>query len=202
MVSSNAGTETKTSATGEMRVLEAIHSRRSIGRVRPERPPRAVIEEIIEAGTWAPNHRLTEPWRFIVLAGQAREALGREMAALLPAGAPEADVAKERAKPLRAPVVIAVAVEPAIGPKIVEMEEVTAGAAAIQNMLLAAHAHGLAAQWRTGNAAYSPQIKAHLGLPEAAHLLGFVYVGYADGPAPTMRRHPAASLTRWEGWEE
>ena len=202
MVSSNAGTETKASATAEMRVLEAIQSRRSIGRVRPERPPRAMIEEIIEAGTWAPNHRLTEPWRFIVLAGTAREALGEAMAALLPAEAPEAEVAKERAKPLRAPVVIAVAVEPATGPKIVEMEEVTAGAAAIQNMLLAAHALGLAAQWRTGNAAYSPTIKTHLGLPEAAHLLGFVYVGYADGPPSTMRRRPAASLTRWEGWEE
>src|SRR5687767_13152960 len=96
MVSSNPETEARTNAASEMPVLEALRSRRSIGRVRPERPPRAVIEEIIEAATWAPNHRLTEPWRFIVLAGQAREALGREMAALLPADAPEADVAKER----------------------------------------------------------------------------------------------------------
>lgn len=202
MVSSNPKAETGPHASGEMPVLEAIQTRRSIGRVRPERPPRGLIEEIIEAGTWAPNHRLTEPWRFIVLAGAARNALGEAMASLLPADAPEADVAKERAKPLRAPVVIAVAVEPATGPKVVEMEEVTAGAAAIQNMLLAAHALGLAAQWRTGNAAYSPAIKAHLGLPEAAHLLGFVYVGYAEGQASTMRRRPAASLTRWEGWED
>jgi nitroreductase len=184
-----------------MSVFEAIRTRRSIGRVRPERPPRALIEHLLDAATWAPNHRLTEPWRFIVLAGPARTALGTAMAACLPAGTPEAEIARERAKPLRAPVVIVVAVEPAAGPKVVEIEEIAAGAAAIQNLLLAAHALGLAAQWRTGDAAYDPRIKAHLGLPQTAHILGFVYVGYAEGPAPTVRRRPATDLTRWEGWD-
>jgi len=59
-------------------------------------------------------------------------------------------VAAERAKPLRAPVLIAVGVDRPNGPKIVEMENICAAAAATQNMLLAAHALGLAAQWRTG----------------------------------------------------
>ncbi|MDQ3044099.1 MAG: nitroreductase family protein, partial [Chloroflexota bacterium] len=49
--------------------MTAIRERRSIGKVGPERPPRELIEQVLEAATWAPNHRLTEPWRFIVIAG-------------------------------------------------------------------------------------------------------------------------------------
>lgn len=149
---------------GRKSVLEAIRSRRSVGKVRPERPPRDVIEQIVEAATWAPNHRLTEPWRFYVLAGDARAALGQVMGRAQAARAsstadPAATFAKAAAKPLRAPVVIAVAVEPTGGPKVVEVEEVAAGAAAVQNMLLAAHELGLAAIWRTGILPTTPRSK-------------------------------------------
>lgn len=191
-----------------MGVLEAIRTRRSVGQVRAEVPPRAVIEEVIEAATWAPNHRLTEPWRFWVLTGEARRALGAAMGqaqvARLPAGSgkdPEAVAAAAAAKPLRAPVVIAVAVEPVQAPNVVEIEEVTAGAAAVQNLLLAAHAHGLAAIWRTGDPCYEPAVKAFFGLAPTAHLLGFVYLGYPAGEPPTRTRVPAAALTTWLGDE-
>lgn len=179
-------------------VLEAIRSRRSNGRVLPEMPPRALIERVIEAGTYAPNHRLTEPWRFIVLTGGARTALGHVLAGLK-AGGGEAEIAKERAKPLRAPVLIAVAAEPATGPKVVESEEIAAVAAAAQNMLLAAHALGLAAIWRTGDPCYSDAVREHLGLRQGAHVLGFIYLGYPDPSAPPARssRRPAAELTVW-----
>jgi nitroreductase len=189
-------------------VLQAIRARRSIGRVRPERPPKELIEQVLEAAVWAPNHRLTEPWRFFVLAGEAREALGELFAALqgtkLPLDAPDrqAQIDKARAKPLRAPVVIAVAVEPAMGPKVVEIEEVLAGGAAVQNMLLAAHGLGLAAMWRTGDPAYDPAVKAFFGLPATAHIIGFVYVGYPAGAAPRMKRAPAAERVEWRGWRE
>ena len=189
-------------------VLAAIRDRRSIGRVRPERPDRATIARLLEAATWAPNHRLTQPWRFVVLAGEARNALGetigRAQAARHPEGSEDAAVAYAKAagKPLRAPVVIAVAVEPTVAPKVVEIEEVTAGAAAIQNLLLAAHAEGLAAIWRTGDPCYDPAVKAHLGLPEGAFVLGFVYLGYPDGAPPTRERIPAPALTRWLGWDD
>ena len=194
-----------------MGVLEAIRTRRSVGRVRPERPSKEAIERLLEAATWAPNHRLTEPWRFFVLAGAAREELGEVMArsqaaVLAAAGAdgPDARTAleKTRAKPLRAPVIVAVAVVPDGRPKTVEIEEVAAGAAAVQNMLLAAHGLGLAAIWRTGEPAYDPAVKAFFGLPPAAHLLGFVYVGFPDMAAPRQRRKPAAEATRWLGWED
>jgi nitroreductase len=198
------GTETGIE-TGAEAVLAAIRARRSIGKVQVERPPREAIERLLEAATWAPNHHLTEPWRFFVLAGESRRALGEVMARAL-VGEPETDVARlafERAaaKPLRAPVVIAVAVEPA-GGKVPEIEEVAAGAAAVQNLLLTAHALGLAAMWRTGEAAYHPAVKAFFGLGPEAHLLGFVYVGYPASEPPVRDRTPASQHTRWLGWEE
>ena len=191
-----------------MDVLDAIHTRRSVGKVRPERPPRDAVARIVEAATWAPNHRLTQPWRFVVLAGEARGDLGavvgRAQAARHPEGSEDAAVAfaKAAGKPLRAPVVIAVAVEPTVAPKVVEIEEITAGAAAIQNLLLAVHAEGLAAIRRTGDPCYDPAVKTHLGLSESAFLLGFVYLGYPDGAPPVRERIPAPALTRWVGWDD
>ena len=185
-----------------MGVMEAIRTRRSIGKVRQDQPPRVVIEQILEAATWAPNHRLTEPWRFFVVAGEARRELGAVLAARHLAEGQAEIAAKAAAKPLRAPVVIAVAVEPVVGPKVVEIEEVTAGAAAVQNMLLAAHALGLAAIWRTGAPAYDPAVKAYFGLAPSAHLLGFVYLGYPGAVVPERGRVPVAEVTRWLGWEE
>jgi nitroreductase len=195
-------------APARMDVFEAIRTRRSIGAVSQELPPRGVIEEILEAATWAPNHRLTEPWRFIILAGSAREAFGESMARgkvkpLVESGQPwQADYDRAKAKALRAPVIIVLAVEPQIGPKVIEMEEITAGAAAIQNMLLAAHALGLGAIWRSGEACFDPGVKAHLELPESAHLLGFVYLGYPLATSIRAKRTPSRELTRWIGWSE
>ena len=188
-------------------VLDVIRARRSIGRVRPECPPRALIEQLLEAATWAPNHRLTEPWRFVVLAGDARHELGEVMARSLDATLPpdardrQAQLDKARAKPLRAPVVVAVGVVPQTGPKVIEVEEVLTGGAAVQNLLLAAHDLGLAAMWRTGEPAYDPAVKAFLGLPANAHLIGFVYLGYPDAPPSRKQRRPAAECTRWLGWD-
>lgn len=195
-------------ATTPHGVLEAIRTRRSIGKLRQDLPPREVVEEILDAATWAPNHHVTEPWRFVVIAGEARAALGEVMARSKVAGMAPAvkDVATEyertKNKPLRAPVIIAVAVEVAAESEAVEIEEVAAGAAAVQNMLLAAHAMGLAAMWRTGDPAYDPAVKTFLGFRPTDHIIGFVYLGY---PAilPSRARHtPATELTRWLGWDD
>ena len=191
-----------------MDLFTAITTRRSVGRVGPEVPPRALIEQIIEAAVWAPNHHLTEPWRFFVLTGEARAAFGAAMAEgqrphLDPAlSATRVDdlLAKASAKALRAPVIITIAVEPA--PNAVEFEEITAGAAAVQNMLLAAHALGLGAIWRTGGPAYAPAVKGFFGLTPNAHLLGFVYLGWPSTTPPIKQRQAAASKTRWLGWDD
>jgi nitroreductase len=190
-------------------VLEALRERRSIGKVRPERPPRVQVEQIIAAAGWAPNHYHTAPWRFIVLAGASREQLGDVMASSLAArlGDPHNPecrqlVERERRKPLRAPVVIAVAAVPSDAPKVVEIEEVAATAAAVENMLLAAQSLGLGAMWRTGQPAYDPAVKRHLGLPETAHLVAFVYLGYPDMPPAPEQRHDALAHAIWPDWPD
>src|SRR4051794_16349722 len=168
-----------------MDVFEAILTRRSTGKMTDETPSREAIEQILEAATWAPNHHVTEPWRFVVIAGEARERLGEVMAKSkidrrLAEGriSPDGEFEALKRKALRSPVIIAVAVEPgeATGPA--EIEEIAAGAAAIQNMLLTAHALGFAAAWRTGDGASDPNVRAHLGFSERATIVGFVYLGY------------------------
>lgn len=135
-----------------MDVFEAIYQRQSIGKVKPNSMPRDVIEQLLSAAVQAPNHHKVRPWRFVVLTGAARERLGEVMARLLQANQPEVnadDLQKQRLKPLRAPVVIAVAVDRPAIPKVQEIENVAAVAAAIQNLLVAAHAIGLGAIWRS-----------------------------------------------------
>ena len=192
-----------------MDVFEAIRTRRSVSRVLPERPPRERIERVLAAAVCAPNHYLTEPWRFIVLTGAAREPLGHAQEAALRRILDETDapydqaaMAKERGKPLRAPVVIVAAVVPSGHPKAVPLEEICATAAAVQNLLLAAHAEGLAAIWRTGETAYSPEVKAVLDLPDAAQVLGIIYLGYPDTAQPPAPRVSRGVPVVWMGWED
>lgn len=183
-----------------MDLFQTIHTRQSVSKVRPDPVPRELIEKLLAAGAQAPNHHKVRPWRFLVLTGAARERLGEAMGQSLlrrnPSALPEA-VAADRAKPLRAPVLIAIGVDKPNGPKIVEIENLAAAAAAAQNILLAAHALGLGAMWRTGDAAFDPDVKAVLGLAPDQHLIGFIYVGYPLAELPPPTRPGAEDRTVW-----
>lgn len=196
--------EVRTTGIG---VLDAIRTRRSTGKVRQDPLPREVIADLLEAASWAPNHHVTEPWRFVVIAGAARDALGEAMARakvarLDPATADiTAEFERAKNKALRAPVIIAVVAQIPDSSTAVEIEEISAAAAATQNLLLAAHAHGLAAIWRTGDPAFDPGVKSFLGVKPTDHIIGFVYLGYPL-VVPTRHKHtPATELTRWLGWD-
>lgn len=176
-----------------MDALTAIRTRASIGKVRPDPVPRALIAQLLDAAVQAPNHYQVRPWRFFVLTGAGRERLGEAMAAAARARQPDMPpegLQAERAKPLRAPVLIAVAVDKPVGPKVKEIENICAAAAAAQNLLLAAHALGLAAMWRTGPAAEAPEVKQFLGLAPDQPLIGFLYVGYPLN-APAIPQRPS-----------
>ena len=162
-----------------------------------------MIERLLEAGVRAPAHHLTQPWRFIVLAGDALSALGDAWAeAVVRSGK---DPESVRSKPLRAPVIIAVVCRPKVHlPKVVEVEEHYATGAAMQNILLAAHDAGLAAMIRTGPAATLPEVLGYLGLERGESVAGFIYVGYPneDHRQGVSRRIPAAEVTEWRGWSD
>lgn len=162
-----------------MDTMEAIRNRRTIGRSAGD-VSREAIRELIEAATWAPNHKMTQPWKFNVLTGTARERLGAVWGA---AAAAKADPAAKAAvqegeakKPMRAPVVIVVSTCTAAN-RVTAEEDLTATAAAVQNLLLAAHAKGLSAAWKTGKIMYSSEVKQFLGLDPDDRLVAFVYLG-------------------------
>jgi len=183
-----------------MELFEAVFTRQSIGKVRPDPLPRPLVEKLLAAGAQAPNHYKVRPWRFVVLTGAARERLGAAMAdsfkAKFPAVGEEA-LAKERAKPLRAPLVIAVGVDKPTEPKVDELENLCAAAAACQNILLAAQAEGLGAIWRTGETARDPHIKQFLGFAPDQHLIGFLYIGYPENPPVKPERPSFEDRTIW-----
>ena len=199
-----SGEEGNRSQSNGESVIRALRERRSMTRSRQDEVPRELVELVIESATWGPNHRRTCPWRFVVLTGKARSELGRVMAEAYSLREQQKGVEvtgeqleKERNKPLRAPVVIAVFAVPSDDPRVVEVEEVEAVAVGVQNMLLTAAALGLGAMWRTGDAAYDQSVKAHLGFTATDHLVAFVYLGYPDLLPPLRRDQGAAQYTRW-----
>lgn len=182
-----------------MEALEAILTRRSVPKMTDEMPPKDHLERLLEAGVRAPTHHLTEPWRFIVLAGDERVRLGEAWAAGAAAEGQDPDKFKD--KGLRAPVIICVIGRPKHHlPKVIEVEEHHAVGAAMQNILLAAHALGLGAMIRTGAAGFYDEVRDYLGLEKDEHVAGFIYVGYpADGERPMTRRTAWAERTEWRG---
>lgn len=192
-----------------MDAIEAILSRRSVSKVEERSVDRSMIERIIEAATRAPNHFLTQPWRFIVLTGDSLDELGEAMAERVrSAHADDPDLAHridvERSRPRRAPVIVVVVYRPATNPRALEVEDRYAIGAAMENALLAAHGLGLGAYLRTGPAALDPAVHSYLELMEGEEIAGFIYVGY---PAPDdqphlSERHPVAEVTTWREWTD
>ncbi|MGC4108758.1 MAG: nitroreductase [Thermomicrobiales bacterium] len=190
------------SAISPEAMLELIRSRRSIGKMTDEVPDRALIEQLLEAAIWAPNHHLTQPWRFFVLSGEGRSILGRASGEAAVRGIPDpvkAETVRAGAenKVLRAPWIIVVASEPIHDGRTPDMEEHLAVGAAAQNMLLQAEALGLAAIWRSGGPAFAPEVREAFGLSEHAQIVGFIYVGYPAMERPTRERTPVAQVTTW-----
>ena len=190
-----------------MDISEAIKTRRSIGRMTQDPPPRELIEKMIDAAIEAPNHYDTQPWRFFVLSGKAREDFGDVLAETLKLRWRDADTGKldnlmgaERAKPMRSPVLVVVGVKHSDDERIVPREDLQAASAAIQNMLLTAHANGLSAVWRTGDGAYDDNVKAYFNLEAGDEIAGVVYVGYPDPESVsriTQRVRSADGMIEW-----
>jgi len=183
-----------------MDVFEAIHKRHSQGKVKPDPLPREMIETLLDAAVQAPNHYKVRPWRFVVLMGEGLNKLGDVMAASQQERHPEFPLEafdKCRTLPRRAPVILAVGVDKPSEVKVLEIENVAAVAAAIQNLLLAAHAMGLGAKWRTGEWARDEKVKEFLGFQTDQHIIGFIYIGYPEFIAEPAPRPSFQDRTVW-----
>ncbi len=188
-----------------MEVTQAIQSRRSVGRVKQDPVPRGLVEKILESAVHAPNHKITEPWRFHVFTGKGRGELARaraELARILAETEGEEEelaagrISRERKKAFRAPVVIAV-ISRGGRDELETLENYAACAAAVQNMQLTAHALGLATIWRTGLQAYHPYMREFFGLEAGDKIVAYLYLGYPDMEERPRRREPASSKTVW-----
>jgi len=186
--------------------LDTILSRRSIGRLGPPAPSPAELQTILTAAVSAPDHEELRPWRFVVLEGPAKDAFGDVLAEAYLARCRRdraepttGQLEKERTKLGRAPVVVVVGASPRAHPKVPEVEQVAAVAAAAENALLAATALGYGSMWRTGDAAYDPAVKTALGLSEADQIVGFLYLGTAEpGRAPEAQPRQLGDVVwRW-----
>jgi len=166
-----------------MDAIDVLFARRSTGRLTEPGPTAEDLDLILRAAGAAPDHEALRPWRFVVLAGEAKEAFGTVLAEAYDARCAAAGtslVAAKREKELtklgRAPVVVTVGCVP-VASRVPEVEQIAAASAAAQNALLAATALGFGSMWRTGDPCYDEHVKRALGLGPTDHLLGFLYLG-------------------------
>lgn len=163
---------------------------------------REIVERVLTNATWAPNHGMTQPWRFSVFSGPARERLsaflGAEYTRLTP---PEKFLQKKfdtmTVRPLQSSVVIALGMVRDPNGKISEREEMMAMACAVQNMYLTCAAYGLGAFWATGGALTGTGMRDFIGLGEQDQALGLFYIGYPAIEWPKGYRKPLDQLATW-----
>lgn len=183
-----------------MELFEAIHNRKTQGKVKQDPLPREMVEKILSAAVQAPNHYKVRPWRFVVLTGNARNRLGDVMAASQMDSKPDLPQEaydKTRSMPLRAPVLIAVAADKPTEEKVIEIENISAASAACQNILLAANALDLGVIWRTGAWARDAKVKEFLGFAADQHIVGFIYIGYPEFEPEPYERQSFEDRTVW-----
>lgn len=181
-------------------ILGLIRGRRSPAVLDPEGPVRPdAVWEALGCAVTAPNHHATHPWRFTVVTGDERDRVGRAFAEeqVREGHVPPARLQLEAAKMCRAPVVIVAHFRAAEDPT-VRLEDTLAVGAAIQNLVLAVHAQGLAVLWRTGRMAGSAAFRAAVGLDADEVIAGILHIGRPrpDVPLPPRKEIAAAAVTR------
>lgn len=167
-------------------ISELIRCRRTVyaDRYTGEKIPKAIIEEMLKNATWAPTHKMTEPWRFIVLTGQKLKEYGEFMCAYYEdtyAGLSEQKKAEKldylKNYPIKASCMIAVICQFSKGPLIPAWEEIAAISCGVQNMALTCTAYGFGSYWATGGSAID--FVNEQGLEENEKSLGLFFIGKA-----------------------
>lgn len=186
-----------------MDVFEAIQRRCS---VKPESMQPGVIAEetlrrLLEAAHRAPSHGRTDPWRFHLFSGAARDLVRAALCETMRADAGAEQLDKIRRKAEHAAAIMGIVCVPSGRSNIPIHEEIAATAMAVQNLHLAATAEGLVAFWSSGAKVEHPAIRTLLGLNETERCLGLLYLGHPAGPAwpPPSPRSPIADHVRVHG---
>lgn len=184
-----------------MNTMDVLSNRRSIREFTPREPTRTEIEALLDCAVTAPNHRLTQPWRFYVLGSESRRAFGRVLGGrkakkLDDPAAAEQLVQKIGEEHAALPVMIAVAVIRSDNPEISE-EDYAAAMMAVQNISLAAVAAGLGTHIKTGAVMDDPAARAAIGVAESERVVAMMNVGEPAAVPPAKPRRTASELTTW-----
>jgi len=187
----------------KMDAIDALTTRRSAGQFAEPAPDDETLGKILGAAMRAPDHGKLKPWRFIVLRGDARKRFGDVMAEAMKKREPDVPanmLEREREKPLRAPLIVVLAAAIKEGHKIPVVEQLLAAGAAAQNIMVAAHALGYGAAWKTGAPAYDDFVKETLGLTPSDAIVGFLYLG-TSATIPAVLPQPELStfVRNWNG---
>lgn len=169
-----------------MDLEKAIRTRRTHKAFGPRELDAELLDELFELARWAPNHHLTNPWRFRVLGPRTRKAL-MELA--------ESEKPGAAVKLQRAPTLVAVSVIQTGDPD-QDREDLLAGAVAAYIVLLSAHARGLSGYWRTVGLLEDPRARELLGLGEEESPIGLLYLGDPVQEQRVPERSPLEQIVR------
>mgnify|MGYP000585215136 CR=1 FL=1 len=167
-------------------IVDALQARVSSPKLCEPGPARHHVETLLRCAVRAPDHGRLKPWRFVVVEGEGRNALGELFErALLAKDADASEQKREKTKlmPLRAPLVVVAIANVTTSHKVPVMEQVIATGVAVQNMQLAAIELGYGAIWRTGDMASSSVVRKYFELEPEDQVVGFLYVGTPVGEA-------------------
>ncbi len=165
----------------------------------------SLIYKLLELADWAPTHAHTEPWRFVVFANEATQEFCKDHAELYKANTFVEKFETSKYEKLlhngdHASHIIAVYMKRGTNSKITALEEICAVAAAVQNILLGASALNIAALWSTGGLTYHTAMKTYFNLNDEDHMIGLIYLGYADkAPKHGERIIPLKEKIDWRG---
>ncbi|MBS7541937.1 nitroreductase family protein [Ancylobacter oerskovii] len=185
-------------------MLAAMACRRSVppAALTLPAPSDAQLRDMLALAVRVPDHGLREPWRFVIVAGEARAELGRRLAPLYRAANPQMEPAKREKFAgimerlfLASPMAVVVISRPDRACAIPVFEQELSAGAVCMNLMQAAHASGFGAMWVTGWAATHPEAAASIGAGEGERIAGIVHVGTAVSVPPERPRPDVAALT-------
>ncbi len=182
-----------------------IHERRSIfpKDYSTEKIPDQIVDQIVENARWAPTHKLTEPWRFLVFTGEGINTLAVLQANIYKkvteadGSFKESTYEKLLSKPLRSSHIIVVIMKRDEKKSVPEIEEVGAVFCAVQNMYLTATAYGIGSYLSTGGITYFEEAKKMFGLEKDDRIVGFFHLGIPTRIYPPGIRKPLSDISRW-----
>ena len=168
-----------------------------------ERVSDEIVTQILENARWAPTHKLTEPWRFLVFAGDGIKALAQFQSDLYKKVTEKDGTFKEGryqtlvTKPLLSSHIIAILMMRDQKRSVPEVEEIGSVFCAVQNMYLTANAYGLGCYLSTGGITYFPEAKEYFGLEGDDRLIGFFHLGVPKKGYPEGKRKPLEEVVHW-----